>query len=71
MSEAIEIRFVGDMERLVLRPGDRFVLKVDQHYPNSVHEHIQKAWREFAGEPKLLILGPGMTLGAIGSEDAG
>lgn len=67
MSE--EIRFLGDLERLELKPGDRFVLSCDGKISAENVARIQALWREFAGEDAhrfpLLILDGGMKLGVI------
>lgn len=62
----IEVRFVGEMERLEIGPGDRFVLTTDQPISQKDAARIQTAWATFAGEDvKLLILDQHMKLGAI------
>ncbi len=64
-----EIRFLGDLERLDLRKGDRFVLSVDQPLPQKAHNHIQEAWKQFVGGKddalQLLILDRGMKIGVM------
>lgn len=64
------IRYLGDLQRLGLKPGDRFVLKVDRPLTIEQHARIQEAWRNFAGgdadQMKLLVLDSGMEIGIIG-----
>jgi hypothetical protein len=62
----IEVRFVGEMQRLEIGPGDRFVLTTEQAISQEIAERLQAAWTAFAGEGvKLLILDRDMKLGAI------
>jgi len=61
-----KINFLGDLQRLELKPGDRFVLSVPHVLSPEVCARIQEGWRGFAGDKvKLLILTDGMKLGAI------
>lgn len=62
-----DIRFVGDMERLQIKKGDRFVLKTKNFLSAQSVASIQEAWNKFTeGETGLLlILEPGMELGVI------
>lgn len=63
-----EITFLGELRRLDVKPGDRFVIMSDRPLPMSAVEHIQKAWNAFIGsdETKLLVLDGGLKIGAIG-----
>jgi hypothetical protein len=70
---ANEIRWVGNLERLELKPGDRFVLQVDKQLSLDQHRSIQEAWVAFIGDAdvgKLLVIEPGMKLGAINTGEA-
>lgn len=71
MAEA-EIRWVGDLTRLELKPGDKFVLQIDRPISHEVAQRIQAAWKEFVDGRedigKLLIIEPGMKLGAIATK---
>lgn len=70
-----EIRFLGDLSRLRLQPGDRFVLSCDHPLHTEVHARIQDTWRRFVddegGTVPLLILERGMRLGAISPRPPG
>lgn len=73
MEDANEIRFVGDLRRCDVRPGDRFVLTVERPISRDTHDRIQAVWRDFIGSDnpaKLLVLEDGMHLGVIGPVDA-
>lgn len=67
-----EIRFLGDLQRLAVKPGDRFVLTVPDVISGETAARIQASWKGFVGSdadaPKLLILSGGMKLGVIGPE---
>ena len=65
---APEIRYLGDLQRLELKAGDRFVLTVDRHLSAENHAAIQRVWADFVGQADrlpLLVLEPGMKLGVI------
>jgi hypothetical protein len=67
-----EIRWVGDLTRLELKPGDNFVLQIDRYISAETAAGIQDAWaafvdgREHIG--KLLIIEPSMKLGTISTK---
>lgn len=64
MAAEMEIRFVGDLQRVQVQPNDRFVLTVDQALSASQAEAIRKAWAEFIGgdHAPLLICPKGARL---------
>lgn len=68
------LKDVGEIERLELKPGDRFVLTFPRPLSRAEHAHIQSLWREFVGGDadafKLLILEHGMQLGRLVTTDA-
>ena len=68
------IRFIGDMERMVVQPGDRFILTIPGAISREEHDHIQAAWAGFAKSldpaPLLFVLDAGAKLGVIGAADA-
>lgn len=63
-AEAVEVRFVGHLEKLEVGPNDRFVLTLDQPITREIRQRIAEAWREFSAAP-LIILDAGMKLGVI------
>lgn len=70
-----EIRFLGDLQRLDLKPGDRFVLTCEHHLSEDAHKRIQETWKRFMGGDDaagLLIIESGMKIGVIndGTYDA-
>lgn len=62
-----DIRFVGDMQRLQIKKGDKFVLKVSRPLTREAVEKFQEIWSKFThGETgPILILEPGMELGVV------
>lgn len=66
-----EIRFLGEMQRLEIRPGDKFVMRVDQRLSMDQQEILRGHWRKFAGdEVPLLILDRGVEIGVLGVGEA-
>jgi hypothetical protein len=64
---ADEIRFIGDMQRLEVRAGDRYVLMCANLVDQETASRIEEAFKRFAGDDaKLLVLDPSMKLGVIG-----
>jgi len=64
-----EIRFLGDLQRLEIKPGDKFVLTTPGCISMDQRERIVQVWKQFAGEDApVLILESGMRLGVISSE---
>lgn len=68
------IRFIGDLQRLELKPGDRFVLTTPDVISSEIHARIQAAWKDFVGGDdaafKLLVLSGDMKLGVINGDPA-
>lgn len=61
-----EIKFVGDLERLVVKAGDKFVLRVAHTMDEAEREAVFRALREFLGEnAKVLVLDEGASLGIV------
>ena len=53
-----ELRFLGDVQRLVLEPGDTVVISTDQHISNEVALRIKEMVRAAIGsEHPILVLG--------------
>ena len=68
--ETPEINFLGDLQRLSLKPGDKFVLQTKQRLSGEVIERIHTMWERFAGpEVKLLVLDGDFRLGTISTEN--
>ncbi len=69
MSKDIEIRFVGDMHRLEVKPGDKFVLQCEQDISQEMAERIRHYVRDFLGEDvRVLVLSSGLKLGVVSGD---
>lgn len=57
----------GEVQRLLISKGDRFVILFKEKLPSEAHERIKSIWREFTDDPeaKLLILDGGAQLGVF------
>ncbi len=61
-----EIRYLGDLQRLTIKPGDKFVLTADRPISREMAAALKSMWEGFAGpDIPLLILDKGCSLGAI------
>ena len=70
VSDEARVRFVGDLQRLEPRFGDRYVLCISQRVSAETAARIRNLWERFAGKDvPLLILEDGMKLGAISMLD--
>lgn len=67
--ETPEIRYLGDLSRLKIKPGDRFVLKVPGPVSFEMAARIKDQWKAFVGGDsealKLMIIENGMELGVV------
>lgn len=63
-----EVTFLGDLRRLDVKPGDRFVIMTDQRLTAEHYRKLQELWAGFIGSDgnKILVLDGGMKIGAIG-----
>lgn len=69
MKKDQDIRFIGDLQRLDVRPGDRFVLTVPVLLSDEEVARLQEQWAKLGlGDGKVIVLHEGMKLGVIGSD---
>lgn len=66
-----EIRYLGDLQRLSLKPGDKLVLTMKGHVSVQMAENIAAQVKKTIGDVPLIVLEEGMTIGAIGSDEDG
>lgn len=59
------IRFIGDLQRVQMQPGDFFVLSCNEELPQETVAFIHHEFKKIAGEVPLLVLGKGMSIEAI------
>lgn len=64
------IRYLGDMQRLELKPGDMFVLSVDEHISQEMAVRLKEQVAQATGCAKVIVLGKGMKLGVVSAEAA-
>lgn len=63
-----EIRYLGDVQRLELNPGDTIVLTLDHDPSDDELKAIDYTMdRAFDGQYKCLILRPGTKIGVMGN----
>lgn len=58
-----EIRFIGDLQRVEVKPGDFFVLKCEQRLSFDQYLAARKYISDALGGAKVIVLDAGMTLG--------
>jgi hypothetical protein len=63
-----QIRFLGDLQRLEVRPGDVFVLKSRQPLSSEQLKRIHEMWEQNGPGGKLFIQGDGFELGVVSRE---
>jgi len=64
-----EIRFVGELRRVDIKPGDKFVLRFDQPLSLDAIARFQSYWERFAGPGvPLLVLDSHAELSVINAE---
>lgn len=60
-----EIRFIGDLQRLELKPGDILVLKVDFKLSDSARNALYREIRAAFPDHRILILDTGIDMGVL------
>jgi hypothetical protein len=59
----VQIRYVGELQRLELRPGDKFVLVCPGAISRDMAERLKQTWQDFAGEDHpCAVIADGMKL---------
>lgn len=65
-NENPEIRYLGDVQRLVLKPGDRVVLTVDREITREEYEYLTRLLSEKLRGHDVLVIGKGMQISVLG-----
>ncbi len=60
-----EIRYLGDLQRLTIQPGDMFVLTLDFDIDEVTTDRIRAMAQNILGGAHVMVLAPGMQLGAV------
>lgn len=63
-----EIRYLGDVQRLSLHPGDVIVLKVTGKVSEEMGRHLKGTMENVMPGHKCLVLESGMEIGLIGKD---
>jgi len=67
--EPVEIRYVGDLQRLQPKPDDVFVLMYPQALSVSTREYLQSQWKVHFPNHQLLVIDSGGRLAVIEKPD--
>lgn len=65
-----EARFLGDVQRLVLNPGDRVVLMSEERLSMDAAEHLRAVLQERFPGHETVVLDKGLKLGVLGKAAA-
>lgn len=63
--EEADVRWVGEMSKVKVEPGDVFVLHCDKLMSYEQVEIVQRWWRARMGDALLLVVDAGMRLGVM------
>lgn len=66
-NDQIEIRYLGDLARIELKPGDVFVLSCEQRISSETAERVRAYWQRVMGDVPLLIFDGGARLEVVPS----
>ena len=63
-----ELQYIGDVDRLVLKPGDRIVLSLDGELSDEMVIQLRdRLATVLGGEHEVIVLSGGMKLGVLGA----
>lgn len=60
-----KVRFLGDVQRLQMQPGDVAVLSVDDHVSDDMAKRLKEYWNSAFPGVRLLVLDKGMRIGLL------
>lgn len=60
-----KVRFLGDVQRLQMQPGDVAVLSVDDHLSDNMAKRLKEYWNSLFPDVRLLVLAKGMRIGLL------
>jgi len=64
--EQDQIRYLGDVQRLTLKPGDVLVLSVEGAISMECAERIKSYMTDVLPDHKVIVLGDGIKIGVLG-----
>jgi hypothetical protein len=67
-ADGLEIRELGDFQRVQLKPGDRLVLTCKGHVSMEMADRIKAYVDKWAPGVPVLVLDDNMRLGVVGAE---
>lgn len=67
-SDTERIRYLGDVQRLCLKPGDVIVLQVPGVVSQEMARHLKELMEKTMPGHRCLILESGMKIGVMGKE---
>lgn len=67
MADDVKIEYLGELSRLDVKPGDRFVITYPGRLSMDSARAIEAMWQRFIGPggPPVLVLDNGMKIGAL------
>lgn len=65
---ALDIRFVGELSSVTLKPGDMLVLRIDSHIDNVQLARIEALMTEKFGGHRCVVISNGATLEVLSPE---
>lgn len=65
---AAAIRFIGELRRGDVKPGDFFVINLGELVPADTVEHMRNELKAIVGDVPVIVMSKGMSLEAISRE---
>jgi hypothetical protein len=69
----VKIEFVGELQRVDVRPGDIFILTTDHSLNDEMIKKLRDAWKDTwrgrKSAPELIVLCDGLKLAVVRQED--
>lgn len=65
-----QVRYLGDLQRLDLRPGDVVVMTSEEHISDEIASRLRIDWERYVPGVKCIVLGGGLRLGVLGAQRA-
>lgn len=65
---APQVNFLGDVQRLALKPGDMLVLRTDQIISGDLAQRLREQLESAVPGHSVIVLGDGMKLGVLSPE---
>ena len=69
MNEEREVTYLGDVQRLCLKPGDIVVLNIDEVLSDQAFDRLRDRLVETMPGHRVLILTHGAKIGVLGNDE--